>query len=87
MKSEKKEAEKGRKKATVNAPVFSSLIGSHYIFHAVWVLLWFLKGHIAPQVFKKDSGELFWIIGHSVTFICQTSKKRAKKGRQKGYSE
>jgi hypothetical protein len=26
------------------------------------VLLWFIKGHIAPQVIKKDSGEIFWIL-------------------------
>jgi hypothetical protein len=26
------------------------------------VLLWFLKGHIAPEMFKKDSGDFFWIL-------------------------
>jgi hypothetical protein len=62
--AKEKGAKKGRKKANVNAPVFSpfsSLFGSLYPFHAVWVLLWFSKGQIAPQVFKR-LGEFFWIL-------------------------
>jgi hypothetical protein len=68
MKSEerKKESEKRPKKGHCEHPgfqlPFSSLFGSAYRFHAVWVLLWFFKGHIAPQAFKKDSGEFFWIL-------------------------
>jgi hypothetical protein len=66
MKSETKGSEKGPKKGYCEHPgfqlPFSSLFGSLYPFHAVWVLLWSLKGHIAPQVFKKDSGEFFWIL-------------------------
>jgi hypothetical protein len=70
MKSEKKESEKGLKKGYCEHPgfqllfwsLFGSLFGSLYPFHAVWVLPWFLKGHIAPQVFKKDSGDFFWIL-------------------------
>jgi hypothetical protein len=65
MKSEKKGSEKLPKKGYSEQPgfqlPFSSLFGSLYPFLAVWVLLWFPKGHIAPQVFKKDSGESFWI--------------------------
>jgi hypothetical protein len=70
MNSEKKGSEKGPKKGYCEHPgfqlpfssLFGSLFGSLYPFHAVWVCLWFLKGHIAPQVFKKDSGESFWIL-------------------------
>jgi hypothetical protein len=84
----KKGSEKGPKKGYPGFQVpFSSLFGSLYPFHAVWVLLWFLKGHIAPQVYNKDSGYFFLdFIGYSVTFICQT-RKRAQKRTSKGYCE
>jgi hypothetical protein len=59
MNSEKKGSEKGPKKGYCERSgfqlpflaLFHTLFGSLYPFHAVWVLLWFLKGHIAPQVF------------------------------------
>jgi hypothetical protein len=59
MNSEKKGSEKGPKKAYCErsgfqlpfSALFRTLFGSLYPFHAVWVLLWFLKGHIAPQMF------------------------------------
>jgi hypothetical protein len=57
----KKEATKGRKKVILNVQVFSSLFppfrsffGSLFPFHGLWVLLLFLEGHIALQMFKAS---------------------------------
>jgi hypothetical protein len=57
----------GAKKATVKPPgwsslfstIFRALFGSLSPLHAAWV---FLKRHIPPQMFKKNWGELFWIL-------------------------
>jgi hypothetical protein len=70
MKSEKKGSEKGPKKGYCErsgfqlpfSSLFRSLFASLSRLHAVWVLLLFLKGHIAPQMLKKDWGEFFWIL-------------------------
>jgi hypothetical protein len=43
-------------------PLFRALFNSLSLFHAFWVLLVFLKGFVSPQMFKKDGGELFWIL-------------------------
>jgi hypothetical protein len=59
MNSEKKGSEKGPKKGYCErsgfqlpfSALFHTFFGSLYRFHAVWVLLWLLEGHIAPQVF------------------------------------
>jgi hypothetical protein len=65
MKSEKKGRQKGPKKGHCERfgfqLHFSALFRSLSLFHAVWVLLSFLKGRIVPQMFKKDWGEIFWI--------------------------
>jgi hypothetical protein len=66
----KKASEKGPKKgycerwvsASFFGPFSYLFFGSLYPFHAVWVLLWFLKGYIAPHRFKKDWGEFFRIL-------------------------
>jgi hypothetical protein len=59
----KKGAKKGTKKGRCETPplglplstLFGALFASFSPFHAVWVLLLFLKGHIPPpQMCKKD---------------------------------
>jgi hypothetical protein len=61
---------------------FPPFFASFSLFHAVLVLLLSLKGHIPPQMFKKQGGDFFWIL----YTICQT-RKRGQKGRKKGYCE
>ena len=56
---------RSEKKATVKPPSWSSL----FPFQPVWVFLSLLKGRIPPQMFKKDWGDFFWILWHTV---CQT---------------
>jgi hypothetical protein len=68
--AKKKGAKKGAKKGYCEHPgpglPFSTLFRTHFasfsLFHAVWVLLSFLNGHVPPQMFKKDWGDFFWIL-------------------------
>jgi hypothetical protein len=64
--------------------LFGALFASFSPFHAVWVLLLFLKGHIPPQMCKKDWGNFFLdFILHSVPLSAK-HEKRVQKGVQKG---
>jgi hypothetical protein len=61
---------KGTKKGGCETPplglpfstLFGALFASFSLFHAVWVLLFFLKGHVPSQMCKKDWGVFFWIL-------------------------
>jgi hypothetical protein len=66
---------------------FRTPFGSLSPFHAVWVLLSFLKGRIAPQMLKKDWGEIFWTLWPTWLHYLPNMKKGAKKCEKKGYCE
>jgi hypothetical protein len=99
MNSEKKRKRKRTKKGYCERSgfqlrffaLFHSSFGSLHPFHAVWVFLWFVKGQIAPQVFKKDWGEFSEFYSSLGYIYLQNMKKGAKKGAKKdakeGYGE
>jgi hypothetical protein len=77
-KKKKKGTKKGPKKGYCErsgfqlpfSALFQTLFGSLYLFHTVWVLLCFLKGHIAPQMFKRTGVNFSGIYSSLGYIIC-----------------
>jgi hypothetical protein len=88
----KKGAKKDTKKGRCERPglghpfptLFGTLFTSFSPFHAVWVLLLFLKGHIPPQMCKKDGCDFFWILKLTQLHYLSRMQKGHKKGCKKG---